>query len=465
MSLVLRRPLLRTVRVRQRRWYDPGAPEEKFGGQKGAQPEQKEGESAKDYAKRTAEWRRQHPLEYEYDGSEIKRTEAERFKYWRSLSWNDTMDSKGGVDLFEYFYGQWFRVNKPISSALEYTFGYKSYSQSETSQPDNPAYQRFVKRRQRERDLLSGKPAERWNSAAFVGVPEGSFRISGGAKTGQRPGKDGYAEPDQDEAKEEETPKVEEPPPKAEVRVPNPYRVLQLPPVASERHAADNYKKLARRFHPDAPEGSEEKMTELNLAYELVRKIIKEGGLEKSPTARAEMEKEGIDEETVKKAEASKRSSDGRTPSQRKYDEWQAGTDPMPGLASLDDEEREELRRMAHAFRTQQVRATDQRRANRAERRRRFLAGARRMTGYKHDRRIVMQLGTALALFVYGVNRFLWEPHPNSNFRVYEAGTAVTPNRPALEPPSVRRKRLELEESRIRANTSADAAGAEVAAA
>ena len=70
------------------------------------------------------------------------------------------------------------------------------------------------------------------------------------------------------------------------VQVPAPYTQLGLPMHASVKQAADHYRKLAKQYHPDAATGDSEKMAEVNAAYVLVKRILREGGPETSRTAR-----------------------------------------------------------------------------------------------------------------------------------------------------------------------------------
>ena len=53
----------------------------------------------------------------------------------------------------------------------------------------------------------------------------------------------------------------------------DPYAVLGVRPGSSEREVAAVYKQLAKRFHPDRGSGAdgERRMTEINVAYELLR--------------------------------------------------------------------------------------------------------------------------------------------------------------------------------------------------
>jgi hypothetical protein len=53
----------------------------------------------------------------------------------------------------------------------------------------------------------------------------------------------------------------------------DPYAVLGVRPGSSEREVAAAYKELAKRFHPDRGGGAEgeRRMTEINVAYELLR--------------------------------------------------------------------------------------------------------------------------------------------------------------------------------------------------
>jgi hypothetical protein len=58
----------------------------------------------------------------------------------------------------------------------------------------------------------------------------------------------------------------------------DPHAVLGLDPGASLDEAADAYKRLAKRFHPDVAgaQGSD-RMSELNVAYELLRASLRPG--------------------------------------------------------------------------------------------------------------------------------------------------------------------------------------------
>ena len=64
----------------------------------------------------------------------------------------------------------------------------------------------------------------------------------------------------------------------------DPYKVLGVPPTASDDEVKDAYRKLARKYHPDKYTDSdmkslaEEKMKQINSAYEEIQKIRSGGG-------------------------------------------------------------------------------------------------------------------------------------------------------------------------------------------
>ena len=64
----------------------------------------------------------------------------------------------------------------------------------------------------------------------------------------------------------------------------DPYKVLGVPPTASDDEIKDAYRKLARKYHPDKYTDSdmkslaEEKMKQINWAYEEIQKIRSGGG-------------------------------------------------------------------------------------------------------------------------------------------------------------------------------------------
>ena len=58
----------------------------------------------------------------------------------------------------------------------------------------------------------------------------------------------------------------------------NPFETLELPRHATKKEVKVSYRNLAKKFHPDGPEGDSKRMEELNRAYHL---LIKEGGYEK----------------------------------------------------------------------------------------------------------------------------------------------------------------------------------------
>ena len=60
----------------------------------------------------------------------------------------------------------------------------------------------------------------------------------------------------------------------------DPYRVLGVPPTATDDEVKTAYRKLARKYHPDLNGGSPEaeaKMKEVNEAYSLITKMRREG--------------------------------------------------------------------------------------------------------------------------------------------------------------------------------------------
>lgn len=63
----------------------------------------------------------------------------------------------------------------------------------------------------------------------------------------------------------------------------DPYEVLGVPPTASDDEIRTAYRELARRYHPDAHQGSpvedmaEEKMVELNNAYDRIMDMRRSG--------------------------------------------------------------------------------------------------------------------------------------------------------------------------------------------
>ena len=57
--------------------------------------------------------------------------------------------------------------------------------------------------------------------------------------------------------------------------IPDPYKVLGVSPTATDEEIAKAYRRLAKKYHPDLNQGSEEaakKMREINAAYEQIRK-------------------------------------------------------------------------------------------------------------------------------------------------------------------------------------------------
>ena len=63
----------------------------------------------------------------------------------------------------------------------------------------------------------------------------------------------------------------------------DPYKVLGVPPDASDDEIKKAYRALARKYHPDNYNGSdladlaEEKMKEVNEAYDAVKKMRETG--------------------------------------------------------------------------------------------------------------------------------------------------------------------------------------------
>ncbi len=65
----------------------------------------------------------------------------------------------------------------------------------------------------------------------------------------------------------------------------DPYRVLNVSPTATEDEIKAAYRKLAKQYHPDVNGGSpqaEEKMKEINQAYQEILKLRKGGGQQQS---------------------------------------------------------------------------------------------------------------------------------------------------------------------------------------
>ena len=64
----------------------------------------------------------------------------------------------------------------------------------------------------------------------------------------------------------------------------DPYKVLGVNPTDSDETIKDAYRKLARKYHPDKyadgdlKELAEEKMKEINSAYEEIQKMRQSGG-------------------------------------------------------------------------------------------------------------------------------------------------------------------------------------------
>lgn len=61
----------------------------------------------------------------------------------------------------------------------------------------------------------------------------------------------------------------------------DPYKVLGVPPGASEEEVTKAYRKLAKKYHPDLNPGDEQaekRMMEINEAYDLIKKGASSGG-------------------------------------------------------------------------------------------------------------------------------------------------------------------------------------------
>eukprot|EP01061_Rhynchopus_euleeides_P013558 TRINITY_DN23648_c0_g1_i1.p1 TRINITY_DN23648_c0_g1~~TRINITY_DN23648_c0_g1_i1.p1 ORF type:complete len:389 (+),score=15.03 TRINITY_DN23648_c0_g1_i1:178-1344(+) len=187
-------------------------------------------------------------------------TLQERQKWVRQRPWRDYMDEHGGVDFTEYIGDKFVGVAGPMASKV--TGSPNMYFLSQRSNPSYITKERILKAN---RESRSGtwrrweRPQARLHGFRHVGA---------GRATRER------------RERLEET--VEE---KVVVNLPSPYKALGLPTHATLKQAAETYRKLAKTCHPDAPSGNAEKMAEVNEAYAVVRKIIKEGGPAKSPTA------------------------------------------------------------------------------------------------------------------------------------------------------------------------------------
>src|SRR3954470_22941522 len=66
----------------------------------------------------------------------------------------------------------------------------------------------------------------------------------------------------------------------------DPYAVLGVRPGAPETEIAAAYREAAKRWHPDrAGEAGQERMAEINAAYDLVRAAAQHGAAPRRPTA------------------------------------------------------------------------------------------------------------------------------------------------------------------------------------
>eukprot|EP01062_Namystynia_karyoxenos_P073830 TRINITY_DN70663_c0_g1_i1.p1 TRINITY_DN70663_c0_g1~~TRINITY_DN70663_c0_g1_i1.p1 ORF type:complete len:456 (+),score=112.90 TRINITY_DN70663_c0_g1_i1:77-1444(+) len=399
----------------------------------GPQPGQDPGEYTRQAAQERRREKEQTPPEQEperyglYGQMPKPRDFKERIEWEENLKWRDFIDEKGTFDAWDWAMYNATRPLRPLRRAWDFAHGMQVQNEWEQSQDSNPAMQARRARLAERRRNLDGDFSQ-WSGNEFVGL-EG-FRVSGGKRSGQKPGPEMPPEDDAERLGASKEEKDEEPPRPVQ-RLPNPFKVLQLPLDATERHAADNYRKLARRLHPDAPEGSADRMTELNIAYELVKQIFREGGLEKSVTAKIELEKEG---ETGEAAAGDAAGSGAR----HKKPQWERPTAPNKytdfGHQSQDYEEREELRRMAYAFKTS-TRAAAQRRERRSERRRRFLAGARGYTFQSYMRAAFWTTLAFISTFAYWV-RMMQRPE-SGGLRIYDRNLGGrAPKQPLSTPPS-----------------------------
>ncbi|KAJ9464140.1 hypothetical protein DIPPA_18954 [Diplonema papillatum] len=277
-----------------------------------------------------------HATEHDVRRYNLDKTPEERVRLRKMGGLRQYADAKGGVDLWDYFYGRFGGLS---DESVVW----------ESHQPGSlkSKWARLAARRRKQR--FRGK-STRWSDGHRT---VGGFRATGGPKTEAK---------STDKGKEEEVEYEEI----VKVTVPNPYRILSLPPHASKKHAADNYRKLAKQFHPDAPNGSVEKMAEINDAYALVRQILKEGGPTKSRTAR-----EGTVHTTEHAVRSKRKKSAGGAENFRKEEE-----ELEFELNSFAAAERAEMRRMAYEFHSSAT-ASERRREAREERRMLKLDGLR----------------------------------------------------------------------------------------
>eukprot|EP01059_Diplonema_ambulator_P005995 TRINITY_DN15779_c0_g1_i1.p1 TRINITY_DN15779_c0_g1~~TRINITY_DN15779_c0_g1_i1.p1 ORF type:complete len:369 (+),score=88.44 TRINITY_DN15779_c0_g1_i1:16-1122(+) len=315
--------------------------------------------------KRTHVEYKQHLSDLDVDRQGGGMSDEEFVQKLRSMKVSDLADEKGAVDFWEYA-----RLKVAGRLGMGFHDGYR------LSQKESVHYQKH-KRKMRDFQQNVKDEHTRWEP--------GHERVSGFRVTG---GKKRIETKKQEDAAKEE---VEE---KVVTRLPNPYKTLALPPHASAKHAADNYKKLAKKYHPDAPGGDDKKMAELNAAYELVKKIIKEGGPAKSTTAA-----ECSHEETIHTVKSKRKAY--RTEEEVKADDEEEFIFQMnPRLRA----EREEMRRMAYEYKSS-ARAAKRREDARAERRASALEGGfRPMTNSEAAMRTFKITGcvcSAILLFIF----------------------------------------------------------------
>eukprot|EP01060_Flectonema_neradi_P020105 TRINITY_DN27642_c0_g1_i1.p1 TRINITY_DN27642_c0_g1~~TRINITY_DN27642_c0_g1_i1.p1 ORF type:complete len:375 (+),score=36.76 TRINITY_DN27642_c0_g1_i1:45-1169(+) len=188
-------------------------------------------------------------------------------------------------------------------------------------------------------------------------------------------------------------PSYEETVEKVVIKIPDPYKVLSIPKDATLKHAAANYRRLAKKYHPDSPTGSVEKMAKLNTSYAIVKQIIKEGGPDKSPTA-VDCDQHETEERLYKVKRKMKTAKGTQTVS---------GHDDLDAFElkySKDGEELEALRKMALNFK-KTVRAKDRRSFLKRERTHAYSIGTLPPTNVALSNKLWFELAFWLCTLIF----------------------------------------------------------------
>ena len=276
-----------------------------------------------------------HSSEYTQDVRSYGMKHGEDYKF------EHFYDEKGGVDLFHY---AWHRASKRVSTRID---GRDIFIKSQKDSYEQLS--RLLKTRDAE-TIAMGR-YRRWKPI-FLSV-KGFRHVDPKMKFTDSKKKKQLPEPEQ--------PKYEEVTERVVTKIPNPYQILSLPRDATLKHAAANYRRLAKKYHPDSVNGSVDRMAELNTSYAVVKKIIKEGGPEKSSTA-AECDQHNVEEKIYKTKRKVKTAKGTHT-----VEEVEDLVDQHEMKFTRHEEEMNEMRVMSSNFK-KSIRAKDRRKYLKQER-------------------------------------------------------------------------------------------------